>query len=134
MISCHKKFFLLVCAQSLLTLCEGYAMNYAKIIGMVVLLGAINMCAMGKEAMSSDSTLIARIDSDGTSVIILNAGTQKVIKNFAFNGSVASIEGFSGNKKLLVTVMYMGGICPDHIMTKTVMKTLSLHDDSCFMQ
>jgi len=108
-------------------------MNYAKIINTVVLLSALNMGA-GKEVISPDGKLIATIGSDGTSVDLLNAGTGTVIKHVALNGCVESIDGLSNNKKLSATVRCVGGVDPEHMQEKVDKKTVSLGDDSCFMQ
>lgn len=108
-------------------------MNYAKIMSTVILLGAMNIGAMG-EATSPNGQLLAKV-SKQHQVNIYDARTLALLKTIG--NDVVSIQKFTSNNALLATVQSTAGIDPDHMCTKRATKTLFVNDqaeDSCLQQ
>jgi hypothetical protein len=104
--------FVTVAPESFNLKTQGYVMNYAKMISAMVLLGALNIAAMGSEAISPDKTKIAKIeknqirviDKSGTLLEIFDTGNR-----YTWFGSVT----FKDDTTLVAHVV--GGISPDDL-------------------
>lgn len=110
-------------------------MNYAKIMGAVMLLSAMNMDATGKEI--TNGALVANLAADGKTITISNVATKAVLNEIKYKGACGAFTDIAfkpGNQMISATIL--AGTCPDHAESTTqdydIYKKES--ESSCFMQ
>jgi hypothetical protein len=109
-------------------------MNCAKMMSMVVLMGAMNMGATGKEIQSADGKMIASLTEDGKNITISNIATRAMLKTIPYKGACGAFTdiAFKNNQTLSATIV--AGTCPDHMESTTRDYSIDNRETSCYMQ